>query len=128
MPNVRVSEQSFNNHQRNITAIPDHYVALPAQISATHAVTRDGKKYILGGTAVSNALAIDGRKTGLTPATDVEGAVEFDGLIFTDQEVYEGETNVTVTVLVHGFVKYSSIQKVGAVVPTSKNPMILVMK
>lgn len=125
MPNVRVSEQSFNNHQRNITAIPDHYVALPAQISATHAVTRDGKKYILGGTAVTNALELDGRKTGLTPAA---AEAQFDGVIFTDQEVYEGETNVTVTVLVHGFVKYSSIQKVGALVPTSKNPMILVMK
>ena len=53
---------------------------------------------------------------------------QFDGIIFSDQEVYEGETNVTVTVLVHGFVKYGAIQKVDSKVPTSKNPMILVMK
>lgn len=125
MPSIRVSEGSFNNYQRNVTAIPDHYVALPAQISATHAVTRDGKRYILGGTAVTNATAIDGRRDGLTPVT---GEEQFDGLIFTDQEVYAGETSVTVTVLVHGFVKYSSIQKVAETVPTSKNPMILVMK
>lgn len=127
MPDIRVSRETYLNHQRNITAIPDHYVALPAQISATHAVERDGKKYILGGTAVTNATELDGRRTGLTPVT--EGvSTEFDGLIFTDQEVYPGETTVTVTVLVHGFVKYSSIQKAGATVPTSKNPMILVMK
>lgn len=125
MPDIRVSRETYSNYQRNITAIPDHYVALPAQISATHAVERDGKKYILGGTAVTNATELDGRKTGLTPVTDSEA---FDGLIFTDQEVYPGETTVTVTVLVHGFVKYSSIQKAGGVVPTSKNSMILVMK
>lgn len=131
MPDIRVSRETYLNHQRNITAIPDHYVALPAQISATHAVERDGKKYILGGTAVTNATELDGRRTGLTPVTETGGvATEFDGLIFTDQEVYPGETTVTVTVLVHGFVKYSSIQKAeaGTVVPTSKNPMILVMK
>ena len=125
MPNVRVSGTSYTNNMRSIVAIPDHYVALPAQIAASAAKTIDGKKYILAGTPVTNATTLEGRKTGLTVAT---GTDQFDGLIFTDQEVFEGETNITVTVLVHGFVKYGAIQKVGSSVPTSKNPMILVMK
>ena len=125
MPNVRVSGTSYTNNMRSIAAIPDHYVALPAQIPATAAKTIDGKKYILAGTPVTNATTLAGRKTGLTVAT---GTDQFDGIIFTDQEVYEGETNVTVTVLMHGFVKYGAIQKVGGSVPTSKSAMIRVMK
>lgn len=125
MPNVRVSGTSFTNNMRSIVAIPDHYVALSAQIRATAAKTIDGKKYILAGTPVTNATTLEGRKTGLTVATGTE---QFDGIIFSDEEVYEGETNVTVTVLVHGFVKYGAIQKVGSQVPTSKNPLILVIK
>ena len=125
MPNVRVSGTSFTNNMRSIVAIPDHYVALSAQIPATAAKTIDGKKYILAGTPVTNATTLEGRKTGLTVATGTE---QFDGIIFSDQEVYEGETNVTVTVLVHGFVKYGAIQKVDSQVPTSKNPLILIIK
>lgn len=125
MPNVRVSGTSYTNNMRSIVAIPDHYVALSAQIPATAAKIIDGKKYILAGTPVTNATTLEGRKTGLTVAALDE---QFDGLIFADQEVFEGETNVTVTVLVHGFVKYGAIQKVDSKVPTSKNPMILVMK
>lgn len=125
MPNVRVSGTSFTNNMRSIVAIPDHYVALSAQIPATAAKTIDGKKYILAGTPVTNATTLEGRKTGLTVATGTE---QFDGIIFSDQEVYEGETKVTVTVLVHGFVKYGAIQKVDSKVPTSKNPLILVIK
>lgn len=113
MPNVRVSGTSFTNNMRSIIAIPDHYVALPAQIPATAAQTIDGKKYILAGTPVTNATTLEGRKTGLTVAT---GTDQFDGIIFTDQEVFAGETNITVTVLVHGFVKYGAIQKVGGLV------------
>ncbi len=125
MPNVRVSGTSYTNNMRSIVAIPDHYVALSAQIPATAAKIIDGKKYILAGTPVTNATTLEGRKTGLTVAALDE---QFDGLIFADQEVFEGETKVTVTVLVHGFVKYGAIQKVDSKVPTSKNPMILVMK
>lgn len=125
MPNVRVKGTSYSNHMRSIVAIPDHYVALPAQIPVSAAKTVDGKKYILAGTPVTNATTLEGRKSGLTVAT---GSEQFDGLIFADQEVFEGETTVTVTVLVHGFVKYGAIQKVDSQVPTSKNPMILVMK
>ena len=125
MPNVRVSGTSYTNNMRNIVAIPDHYVALSAQIPASAATTVDGKKYILAGTCVTNATTLEGRKTGLTVAT---GSDQFDGLIFADQEVFEGETSITVTVLVHGFVKYGAIQKVASQVPTSKNPMILVIK
>ena len=125
MPNVRVSGTNYTNNMRSIVAIPDHYVALPAQIAATAAKTVDGKKYILAGTPLTNATTLEGRKTGLTVAT---GSEQFDGLIFSDQEVLAGETTVTVTVLVHGFVKYGAIQKVDSKVPTSKNPMILVMK
>ena len=125
MPNVRVSGTSFTNNMRSIVAIPDHYVALSAQIPATAAKTIDDKKYILAGTCVKNATTLTGRKDGLQVAAVGE---QFDGVIFTDQEVYEGETSVTVTVLVHGFVKYGALQKVGGTVLTSKNPMILVMK
>ena len=125
MPNVRVSGTSYNNRMRSIVAIPDHYVALPAQIPVSAATTVDGKKYILAGTCVKNATTLTGRKDGLQVAAIGE---QFDGVIFTDQEIYEGETSVTVTVLVHGFVKYGALQKVEGTVLTSKNPMILVMK
>lgn len=125
MPNIRTRTTKYGNPMKNVTAIPDHYVALPAQIPATAAKERDGKKYILAGTCVKNATTLEGRSTGL----EVVGTGEqFDGVIFTDQEVYEGETNVTVTVLVHGFVKYAALEKVEGAVPESKNPMILVMK
>ena len=76
MPNVRVSGTSYTNNMRSIVAIPDHYVALSAQIAATAAKTIDGKKYILAGTPVTNATSLDGRKTGLTVAT---GTDQFDG-------------------------------------------------
>ena len=72
MPNVRVSGTSYTNNMRSIVAIPDHYVALSAQIPATAAQTIDGKKYILAGTPVTNATTLEGRKTGLTVATLTE--------------------------------------------------------
>lgn len=125
MANVRVNKTNYNNSMRSVVAIPDHYVALPAQIPASAAKTVDGKKYILAGTAVKNATTLDGRKNGLEVVGDGE---QFDGIIFTDQEVFEGETSVTVTVMVHGFVKYAAIQKVGSSVPESKNAMLMVVK
>lgn len=125
MPEVRVNTTDYSQTTRSISAIPDHYVALPAVIPATAATTVGNKKYILAGTVVKNATSLDGRSTGL----QVAGAGEkFDGVIFSDQEVYAGEENVTVTVLVHGFVKYAALQKVGGAVPESANPMILVVK
>lgn len=125
MPNVRVKKTDFNQTTRSIVAIPDHYVALAAQIPATAATQVGNKKYILAGTCVKNATTLEGRKTGLEVVSTGE---QFDGVIFADQEVFEGEEKVTVTVLVHGFVKYAALQKVGAAVPESKNAMILVVK
>lgn len=125
MPNVRVKKTDFNQTTRSIVAIPDHYVALAAQIPATAATQVGNKKYILAGTCVKNATTLDGRKTGLEVVSTGE---QFDGVIFADQEVFEGEEKVTVTVLVHGFVKYAALQKVGDAVPESKNAMILVVK
>lgn len=125
MPNVRVKTTDLNQTTRSIVAIPDHYVAFSAQIPATAATEVNGKKYILAGTTVTNATTLDGRSTGLQVT---QASEQFDGVIFTDQEVYPGEENVTVTVLVHGFVKYAALQKVGGAVPTSKNAMLLVVK
>lgn len=125
MPNVRVKKTDFNQTTRSIVAIPDHYVALAAQIPATAATQVGNKKYILAGTCVKNATTLEGRKTGLEVVSTGE---QFDGVIFADQEVFEGEEKVTVTVLVHGFVKYAALQKVGDAVPESKNAMILVVK
>jgi hypothetical protein len=125
MPNVRVNKTDFNQTTRSIVAIPDHYVALAAQIPASAATVVGGKKYILAGTCVKNATSLEGRKTGLQVVAQGE---QFDGVIFADQRVYEGEENVTVTVLVHGFVKYAALQKVENTVPESKNAMILVVK
>lgn len=125
MPNVRVKQTAYNQTTRSIVAIPDHYVALTAVIPAAAATQVGNKKYILAGTCVKNATELEGRKNGLEV---VQASEQFDGVIFSDQEVYEGEEKVTVTVLVHGFVKYAALQKVGGTVPTSKNAMILVVK
>ena len=125
MPNVRVKKTDFNQTTRSIVAIPDHYVALAAQIPATAATQVGNKKYILAGTCVKNATTLEGRKTGLEVVSTGD---QFDGVIFADQEVFEGEEKVTVTVLVHGFVKYAALRKVGDAVPESKNAMILVVK
>lgn len=125
MPNVRVKKTDFNQTTRSVVAIPDHYVALSAQIPATAATDVGGKKYILAGTCVKNATTLDGRKTGLEV---VQTGEQFDGVIFADQRVYDGEDKVTVTVLVHGFVKYAALQKVAGTVPETKNSMILVVK
>ena len=125
MPNVRVKNTDLNQTTRSIVAIPDHYVALAAQIPATAATQVGDKKYILAGTCVKNATTLEGRKTGLQVVAQGE---QFDGVIFADQQVYDGEENVTVTVLVHGFVKYAALRKVENTVPESKNAMILVVK
>ena len=130
MANVRVTESSFVNRKKNIVAIPDHYVALPAQIAATNAVTEDGKKIIKAGTCVTNASSLTGRQTGLTPCA--AGTMTFDGVIFNDVEVLTGETTVNVTVLIHGFVKYAALKPVVIAtvptVPTSKTDLIFVTK
>lgn len=122
----RVRETSYLMPITSVSAIPNHYVNLTANILATHAVTENGRTFIPAGLCVSNALALDGRES-LTPIT--AAATAFDGIIFTDYEVAPGETSVNVTVMVHGFAKYSALHKVADAVPTtSKNAMLVVVK
>lgn len=122
----RVKETSYLMPITSVSAIPNHYVNLTANISATHAVTENGRTFIPAGLCVSNATTLDGREN-LSPIT--AAATAFDGIIFTDYEVAPGETAVNVTVMVHGFAKYSALRKVADTVPTtSKNAMLLVIK
>lgn len=128
---VRVEKSNFNFNSYNVTAIPDHYVALPAQISATHAIEEDGRKVIKGGLCVIDATDNDKRKTGVTPlAAPAEGAElgKFNGVVFTDVEVPYGETMVNVPLLLHGFVKEAALVKVGNAIPESATDAIIVVR
>lgn len=110
MPNVRVQKSNYNYNARNVTAIPDHYVNLPAKISATHAIEEDGRKVIKGGLCLQDAHLPATRRTGVTPVKKASDL--FSGVVFADVEVPYGETMVNVPVLVHGFVKTAALVKV----------------
>ena len=100
MSYVRVTEKTFANPIKSIVKIPDHYVNITAVLPASAAtVDADGKKVIKAGTAVT---------LGDTPAVCATGG-KFDGVVFNDEYVLNGEETVNVTVLVHGFVRKSAM-------------------
>ena len=123
---VRVTETSFTNRMKSISAIPDEYVALPAQIAVEHAITENGRTFIPGGLCVTNARTLDGRATGLIPVKTNEE--KFDGVVFTDTVVSVGEKTITVPVMVQGYAKYAALEKVAGKVPESGTDAILVVK
>ena len=104
MAYTRVKETTFGNPIKSIVKFPDHYVNITAVLPASAATTdADGKKVIKAGTAVT---------LGATPAVCAKGG-QFDG-----------EENVNVTVLIHGFVRKQAMVDQTA---TSKNSMILLV-
>lgn len=126
MGKVRVSDVSFVNKAKSISAIPDEYVNLPGQISVDHAIERTpGNKVIPGGLCLSNGRTLTGRSTGLTPAATGE---QFDSIVFVDTPVAPGEKFVTVPVMVQGYAKWAALEKVEGAVLESKTDSILVVK
>lgn len=115
MANVRVKETVFGNPIKSIVKFPDHYVNTTAVLPASAATTdADGKKVIKAGTAVT---------LGETPAVCATGG-KFDGVVFNDEYVAFGEEQVTVTVLIHGFVRKQAMVDQTA---TSNNSMIMLV-
>lgn len=115
MANVRVKETTFGNPIKSIVKFPDHYVNITAVLPASAATTdADGRKVIKAGTAVT---------LGETPAVCATGGT-FDGVVFNDEYVAVGEENVTVTVLIHGFVRKSAMIDKTA---KSKNALIMLV-
>ena len=115
MAHVRVKETTFGNPIKSIVKFPDHYVCITAVLPATSAKDDgDGRKVIKAGTAVT---------LGETPAVCAEGG-QFDGVVFNDEYVANGEESVNVTVLVHGFVRKQAMVDQTA---TSKNAMIMLV-
>ena len=115
MANVRTKEMTFGNPIKSIVKFPDHYVNITAVLPASAATTdADGRKVIKAGTAVT---------LGSTPAVCEKGG-QFDGVVFNDEYVANGEENVNVTVLVHGFVRKGAMIDNTA---TSKNAMIMLV-
>lgn len=128
MSYVRVQEQTFNNPMKSIVAIPDHYVAITGKMAASQCQTVDGKKVIAAGTCVKG-LATRNNLTAVTDATQ-----KFEGVVVNTEELAPGETEVNVTVLVHGFVRGGALVKVKESasvstlkVPVSGNNMIIVL-
>lgn len=115
MAHVRTKETTFGNPIKSIVKFPDHYVNITAVLPASAATTdADGKKVIKAGTAVT---------LGETPAVCATGG-KFDGVVFNDEYVANGEETVNVTVLVHGFVRKSAMVDKTA---TSNNAMIMLV-
>lgn len=115
MANVRVKETVFGNPIKSIVKFPDHYVNITAVLPASAATTdADGRKVIKAGTAVT---------LGASPAVCATGG-KFDGVVFNDEYVAHGEENVTVTVLIHGFVRKQAMVDQTA---TSNNGMIMLV-
>lgn len=115
MSNVRVKETIFGNSIKSIVKFPDHYVNTTAVLPASAATTDgDGRKVIKAGTAVT---------LGASPAVCATGG-KFDGVVFNDEYVAPGEENVTVTVLIHGFVRKQAMVDKTA---TSNNGMIMLV-
>lgn len=115
MPNVRVKETTFGNPIKSIVKFPDHYVNTTVVLPASAATTdSDGRKVIKAGTAVT---------LGETPAVCATGG-KFDGVVFSDEYVATGEENVTVTVLIHGFVRKNAMVDKTA---TSNNGLIMLV-
>lgn len=115
MAHIRVNETTFGNPIKSIVKFPDHYVNVTAVLPASAATTdADGRKVIKAGTAVT---------LGDTPAVCATGG-QFDGVVFNDEYVATGEENVTVTVLIHGFVRKAAMVDKTA---KSKNGMIMLV-
>lgn len=112
---TRVKETTFGNPIKSIVKFPDHYVCITAVLPATAATTdADGRKVIKAGTAVT---------LGQIPAV-VQTGGQFDGVVFNDEYVANGEDMVNVTVLIHGFVRKKAMVDQTA---TSKNAMIMLV-
>lgn len=120
---VRVSERTFVNPIKSITAIPDHYVNLVGRITASQLTETDsnGNKVIKAGTVVTGALT--DRAALVIP--DGTTKTKYDGIVVNDEVVAEGEAAVNVTVLVHGFVRTGALIKAENV--TNENPLIVEM-
>lgn len=115
MSHIRVKETTFGNPIKSIVKFPDHYVNITAVLPASAATTdADGRKVIKAGTAVT---------LGATPAVCAKGG-KFDGVVFNDEYVAVGEEQVTVTVLVHGFVRKQAMVDTTA---TSNTAMIMLV-
>ena len=114
MSHVRVKETTFGNPIKSIVKFPDHYVNITAVLPASAATEVDGKKVIKAGTAVT---------LGETPAVCSVGG-QFDGVVFNDEYVANGEETVNVTVLVHGFVRKGAMVDQTA---KSRNAMIMLV-
>lgn len=128
MSYVRVQESTFNNPMKSIVAIPDHYVAITGKMAATHAVNVDGVKTIKAGTCVKGLAT----RNNLTPVSDATD--KFEGVVFHDETVAPGETEVNVTILIHGFVRGGALVKVKQsssvatpTVPVSGTDLIVVL-
>lgn len=115
MAHVRVKETTFGNPIKSIVKFPDHYVNITAVLPASAAITdADGRKVIKAGTAVT---------LGETPAVCATGG-KFDGVVFNDEYVANGEEKVNVTVLIHGFVRKQAMVDQTA---TSNSGMIMLV-
>ena len=97
-------------------------------MAATHAVNVDGVKTIKAGTCVKGLAT----RNNLTPVSDATD--KFEGIVFHDETVAPGETEVNVTILIHGFVRGGALVKVKQsssvatpTVPVSGTDLIVVL-
>lgn len=129
MANVRVKETTFGNPMKSIVKFPDHYVATTAIIKKTNAKQDDdGRYYIPAGTCLKDGITNGNKTTGASPCAKSSTTVEqFDSVVMNDEYFSAGEEEITVTILIHGFVRKNALVKVSDEVPTPANGMIMVL-
>lgn len=127
MPKLRT--QKIFAPERQILAIPDHYVALTGSVAnaeATKLLTASaihgGAKGILRGTMV--ILGADGKVTAPT-LENKPNAIIFNTVM--EGEYDETDTTINVTVLVHGFVRKDRLIKVTGSTQELDAPQIYVL-
>lgn len=134
---MKLQSQKIFAPERQILAIPDHYVALTGVVEnaeasklLTASAIHGGAKGILRGTLVH--LGADGKVT--VPKKDSTGsagdAVPPNAIIFNSvmqSEYDETDTLINVTVLVHGFVREDRLIKMASDQPALEAPQIYVL-
>lgn len=101
---INVKEKNLINNTRKIYKYPDHYVNVTGLIKVsalTDAIFTDeeNRKYVPQGTCLKGGLSVSGRQS-LTVAT-----TDFDCVVVNSEYVRPGDTEVLVTVCIHGFLR-----------------------
>lgn len=129
MSYVNVKETKFVNNTRKIYKYPDHYVNVTGLIKVSALsdslfTDEDGRKYVPQGTCLVGGLSVAGRQALSLPDSS---AKKFDCVVVNTEYVRPGDTELLVTVCIHGFLRKQVLEAANGTGLTCSNSMIAVM-